>query len=112
MRRAFYSAALDEFVDTTPQQVCAVLAHASAASGFPPPLPQPDAWQTEVALLQPVLRGRAGSIYLEYSIPRMGRRADAVLLIGEAIFVVELKVGERAFARSALDQVWDYAIDL
>jgi hypothetical protein len=42
----------------------------------------------------------------------MGRRIDAVLLIGPVVFVVEFKVGESVFERSAVDQVWDYALDL
>ena len=31
---------------------------------------------------------------------------------GPVVFVVEFKVGERGFERAALDQVWDYALDL
>ncbi len=42
----------------------------------------------------------------------MGRRIDAVLLVGAVVFVIEFKVGENKFERSALDQVWDYALDL
>ena len=42
----------------------------------------------------------------------MGSRVDAVILIGPVVFVVEFKVGESAFDRSSLDQVWDYALDL
>jgi hypothetical protein len=42
----------------------------------------------------------------------MGRRIDAVLLVGPVVFVVEFKVGEKRFDRAAIDQVWDYALDL
>jgi hypothetical protein len=42
----------------------------------------------------------------------MGRRIDAVLLIGPVVFVIEFKVGESAFDRAAVDQVWDYTLDL
>ena len=42
----------------------------------------------------------------------MGRRIDAVLLIGPTVFVIEFKVGEDLFDRTAIDQVWDYALDL
>ena len=42
----------------------------------------------------------------------MGRRIDAVLLIGPIVFVIEFKVGETEFEREAVDQVWDYALDL
>jgi len=42
----------------------------------------------------------------------MGRRVDVVLIIGPLVFVIEFKVGEKTFDRSAIDQVWDYALDL
>jgi hypothetical protein len=42
----------------------------------------------------------------------MGRRIDVVLLIGPVIFVLEFKVGEKDFLTYAIDQVWDYALDL
>ena len=54
----------------------------------------------------------SGTPYLEFNIPRMGSRVDVVLLIGPVVFVVEFKVGEAKFDRAALDQVWDYALDL
>lgn len=53
-----------------------------------------------------------GSVFFEYSIPRMGRRIDTVLLIGPAVFVLEFKVGEKTFEHAAVEQVWDYALDL
>ena len=42
----------------------------------------------------------------------MGRRIDVVLVIGPVIFAIEFKVGEKTFDRSAIDQVWDYGLDL
>ena len=73
---------------------------------------QRDAWLEEISILKGTLQTRRGSIYLEYSIPRMGKRIDAVLLIGPVIFVVEFKIGERQFTSFATDQVCDYALDL
>ena len=42
----------------------------------------------------------------------MGQRIDVVLLIGPVIFVLEFKVGDKEFQSYAIDQVWDYALDL
>ena len=42
----------------------------------------------------------------------MGRRIDALIIIGCVIFVVEFKIGEKEFTSYALDQVCDYALDL
>jgi hypothetical protein len=73
---------------------------------------QRDAWLGEVELLRAVLGGIDGSIFFEFSIPRMGRRIDVVLLIGDVVFAIEFKVGATHVDRSAEEQVWDYALDL
>ena len=66
----------------------------------------------EIAFLQKSLDGLNGTLYLEFNIPRIGSRVDVVLLVGPVVFVVEFKVGEATFDRAAVDQVWDYALDL
>lgn len=73
-----------------------------------------NSWQQEVEVLKDVLSPYAqkGSVYFEYNIPRMGRRADVIVLIDGIVFVLEFKTSEQKFTREALIQVWDYAIDL
>lgn len=73
-----------------------------------------NSWQQEVEVLKNVLAPYAqkGSVYFEYNIPRMGRRADVIVLIDGIVFVLEFKTSEQKFTREALIQVWDYAIDL
>lgn len=73
---------------------------------------QRDAWSEEIRSLQDVLMNFEGNIYFEYSIPRMGKRIDAVCVIGPVVFVLEFKVGEKSYLSSAIDQVMDYALDL
>jgi hypothetical protein len=74
---------------------------------------QKRAWVAQIRLLKAELSGfSAGRIYFEFSIPRMGKRADCLLVIGGTIFVVEFKVGSKNFDRIAIDQVHDYALDL
>ena len=63
-------------------------------------------------MLQAQLGGLTGLLFMEFSIPRMGRRIDVVLLTKCIVFVVEFKVGYTVFERAAVDQVWDYALDL
>ena len=62
--------------------------------------------------LKPAIEGMEGMIFLEFNVPRIGSRIDAVLVSGSAIFVIEFKVGETHFKREDLNQVWDYALDL
>lgn len=66
------------------------------------------AWEAEIEILRVSLNGLSGHIYIEFEVPRIGSRADTVLLIGGTVLVVEFKVGMSEFARGALDQVWDY----
>jgi hypothetical protein len=108
-RRAWYGASVSTFVHA---QEDAVLGQLARANEFDLTQAQRDAWATQIAILQSELADLAGAIFLEYSIPRMGRRIDTVLVIGPVIFVVEFKVGERDFDRGSIEQVWDYALDL
>lgn len=73
---------------------------------------QRDAWMSEVALLREAIRSFEGAIFLEYVVPRIGSRIDAVLIIGPALIVLEFKVGSNEYKRGDENQVWDYALDL
>ena len=71
------------------------------------------AWREELKALSKIgLTYPDSTISLEYMIPRMGKRVDAVVLIGGYIFIVEFKVGERRYPSEAANQVTDYAFDL
>jgi len=109
MRREYYSDTITNFLKTTPNEILGILAQ---SNDFALEQTQRDAWLEEIRILQNVLQPHKGSIYFEYSIPRMGKRIDVVLLIGSAIFVLEFKVGEKEFTSYAVDQVWDYSLDL
>ena len=107
--RAWYGATIQEFL-LAPQAL--VIATLALNGQFDLLLTQREAWKVQIELLKVSLLGLTGSLYLEFNIPRMGRRVDAVLLIDSTIFVLEFKVGETKFDRSASDQAWDYALDL
>jgi hypothetical protein len=107
--RAWYGATLEQFLSEDTLQILGSLSRGSQFADTPP---QKEAWREEIRLLQRDLVGLAGSIFLELEIPRMGRRVDAVLLLGAAVVVLEFKVGEETFGRAAIEQVWDYALDL
>lgn len=71
-----------------------------------------EAWKETINILSRQLDGLDGHIMLEYSIPRMGRRIDAVLLCSDMVFVIEFKVGSHEYSGMDLDQVIDYSLDL
>src|SRR5688572_17494154 len=107
--RAWYGASIAQFLQTNSDAMVGRLATNCGLALLPT---QRDAWLAQIRLLQEHLVGLTGSLFLEFSIPRMGRRIDAVLLIGPVVIVIEFKVGESAFERAAIEQVWDYALDL
>ena len=74
---------------------------------------QRNAWLYEITFLKNLLRNESsGHIIFEYSIPRLGKRIDAILLLHGIVFVLEFKVGAKEYLRQDLEQVWDYALDL
>lgn len=70
------------------------------------------AWKQQIELLKSQLSHFEGRIYFEYTIPRMGKRIDVVLLIDHVIFILEFKIGTKTYHQSDMNQVWDYALDL
>jgi hypothetical protein len=109
--RAYFSASIEEFLEFQSSQIVGWL---TDASEFSVDLPQRDAWNAQIRLLKeslPAFRGR-GHIFFEFVVPRVGKRIDVVVVVDHVIFVIEFKVGESHFNRSAIDQVWDYALDL
>lgn len=109
MKRAYYSASIHDFLRSSTEEIVGKL---SLNNDYALIQTQRDAWVSQIDILRTVLANHEGSLYFEYSIPRIGRRIDAILLIGPVIFVVEFKVGEKTHTSFAFDQVFDYALDL
>jgi hypothetical protein len=110
MKRDYYSDSIVNFRVTSANEILGILVKSSG--GFSVEPTQRDAWLEEIRILKEILSDLQGSIYFEYAIPRMGKRIDVVLLVGSVIFVLEFKVGEADFTTYALNQAWDYALDL
>ena len=112
MNRAFYSAPVDRFLNESADQVLGVLVRSNT---FDTSQEQRNAWWEQISIFQQYLHTdlhRTGHLFFEYSIPRMGKRVDAVIILGGAVFVIEFKVGELNYPRYAIDQVDDYGLDL
>jgi hypothetical protein len=107
--RSWYGDSIAGFLATTPETIIGLLATNGQFALLPT---QRDAWLVQVTVLKECLLGLTGNLYFEFNIPRMGRRIDAVVLVGPILFALEFKVGEKNFDRAAVEQVWDYALDL
>lgn len=111
MKRAYYQKPISEFLIERHEVIFGELARNHPF--FSLELPQQDAWTEQISNLKEQLKGiRSGEIFFEFSIPRMGKRADVVLLINGIVFVLEYKVGAKKFERYAIDQAVDYTLDL
>ncbi len=74
---------------------------------------QRNAWIEQIKILKnSFLRNEEGYIFFEFTIPRMGKRVDNIVIIGDLIFVIEFKVGDDIYRKSDIDQVLDYSLDL
>ncbi|WP_139855909.1 DUF2075 domain-containing protein [Aequorivita sinensis] len=73
---------------------------------------QKNAWVKQIHILKDQLKGINGAIYFEFTIPRMGKRVDNILIVNDCIFVVEFKVGDDVYGKHAQTQVIDYCLDL
>lgn len=74
---------------------------------------QSNTWESEVQILKDQLcYFTDGRIIFEYTIPRMGKRVDVVVLYQNIVFLLEFKCGDKEYHQSTYDQVYDYALDL
>jgi hypothetical protein len=106
---AYYSAPIEKFLAAHPDLVLGVLA---AAHTHDLELGQRQAWEEAIDILRASLAEITGTVYLEFDVPRLGSRIDAVLISGPVIFPIEFKCGERLFRTADYNQAWDYALDL
>jgi len=108
--RAYYTADRAKFVSDSDDHILGELARAHS---FDLTIEQREAWRQQVNILRGALKEIPDfTLHFEFAIPRVGKRADAVVVIGDGIFVIEFKVGSTGFDRHAIEQVEDYALDL
>jgi hypothetical protein len=108
--KAYYDAPVPSFLRDDTERILGVLAtnhHHTLEEQ------QQWAWLQQISILRTALASRPeGRIFLEFYIPRMGKRADAILIKGNIVFVIEFKIGAAEHTSTAFDQVEDYALDL
>lgn len=109
--RAYYSAPIKEFLMQSTAEILGVI-HQNCISAETT-IQQNNTWEEEINILKHQLAGMdEGYIIFEYTIPRMGKRVDAVLLHKNIVFLLEFKCGDDQYRASTVDQVYDYALDL
>ena len=69
MRREYYSDSIANFLKTSSDEI---LGKIVSESDFAVEQSQRDAWLEQIRILRKVLAAQEGTVYFEYSIPRMG----------------------------------------
>lgn len=106
---AYFVADVDDFVSVSEEVVLGQLA---AHGSYSLEVTQRNAWVEEIRILRTALRGLAGRLFLEFDVPRIGSRIDAVLVTDVVVIPMEFKVGETEYRTADITQAWDYALDL
>ncbi len=112
INRYFYQSDIGTFVAEDTNAIFGKMLHADEMDTS---ATQKYAWEDEIAIMQKTLQPwqlEKAEIIFEYSIPRLGKRIDVIVLLRERVFVIEFKVGETEFLHQDVDQVLDYALDL
>ncbi len=109
MLNSYYSDSIPNFLS---KSVEAIIGEITMSNYFDSLRTQNQAWEQQIVILQKSLIGFDGKIFFEFSIPRMGKRIDCLLLVENVVFVIEFKVGETEYLLFNEEQVWDYALDL
>jgi DUF2075 family protein len=109
MLNYYYSDRISDFIDKSPETIIGEISLNGRLGHINTEL---FAWQYQIEILKNILCQHDGYLFFEFSIPRMGKRVDCLLIIKNIVFVIEFKVGEKEFLNSNLEQVWDYALDL
>ena len=112
INRFFYRSILNSFVKDSKDVIFGKIARYDEGDSVKE---QKYAWAEEIDIMQQVLqpwKDENGEVIFEYSIPRLGKRIDVVVLVRGIVFAIEFKAGEDTYLRADMEQVMDYALDL
>ena len=108
--RAYYSKELQEFLTDDNSRIVGELTNNHQ---FALEEQQRNAWIQQIEILKNELHSfDSGHIMFEYSIPRMGKRVDVILIYAGIVFVIEFKVFAKEYLHADIDQCLDYSLDL
>ena len=110
MLRAYYGKSIADFIQEDNQRILGELSEKHQNNKLE--ILQKNAWKQQITILKSQLSGLNGYIYFEFLIPRMGKRVDNIVILGDKIFLLEFKIGSGQYDKHAIDQVIDYALDL
>jgi len=110
MSRSYYSKGIQEFLNDDKDKI---LGELNKNHQFALEEQQRNAWISQIEILKKELYNYdSGHIIFEYSIPRMGKRVDVILIYEGIVFVIEFKIHSKEYSKADIDQCLDYTLDL
>lgn len=110
MNRSYYSNSINDFIAENHDSIYGKISGNYDLNKLT--IQQSNAWQSQIKILKQTILNFNGRVYFEFTIPRMGKRVDNVLIIDNCIFVLEFKIGSNVYDKYAKDQAFDYGLDL
>lgn len=110
MNKAYYSNFINDFISEDSQTIYGKISGQYDLNKLN--IQQFNAWKSQIKILKETISAFSGKIYFEFTIPRMGKRVDNILIIGNCIFVLEFKIGSNTYDKYATNQAFDYGLDL
>ena len=110
MNRAYYSSQIADFIQEDNDAIYGKIAGNYDLNKLT--IQQSNAWKRQIEILKQTIFRFKGKIYFEFTIPRMGKRVDNILIINNCIFVLEFKIGSDTYDKYAKEQAFDYGLDL
>lgn len=108
---AYYSATIAQFLTQSKEMILGIIQQNNSSAETL--VNQNNTWEEEIDSLKAQLADIGeGRILFEYTIPRMGKRVDVIVLYKSIVFILEFKCGEKEYRSNTYDQVYDYALDL
>ncbi|HAD34659.1 MAG TPA: hypothetical protein DCF44_09230 [Chitinophagaceae bacterium] len=105
----YYKSSVSAFLTQSKEEI---IGQITLANQFDTTFLQNMSWADQIPILKEALEGLDGTIFFEFTIPRMGKRVDTIVIVDDVVFVIEFKVGEHKYQHYHFEQVWDYALDL
>jgi hypothetical protein len=110
MNRAYYNSTITDFLNEDNDSIYGKISGKYDLNKLA--IQQSNAWKSQIKILKSHLTSLNGNIYFEFTIPRMGKKVDNILIIDNCLFVLEFKIGSNIYEKHALDQAFDYGLDL
>ena len=103
MNRAYYSDDISAFLARSSNDIVGILVQKASAEGSTIESSQIDAWLEQISILKPALMPYSsnGTIYFEYTVPRLGRGSMFLGLSAQLFLFSNFKFGETQFKLSA-----------